>query len=66
MFPRVKAAGATPLMPVGDAFWGDRHGILRDPSGFQWGIATHKEDLTPEQMAERMRAAVGDGIEYTP
>lgn len=47
------AAGATVLMPVEEQFWGDRYGRLSDPFGHQWAVATHVEDLTPEQMNER-------------
>ena len=42
-------------MPIADVFWGDRYGAVVDPSGFMWGVATHKEDLSPEQMGERMK-----------
>lgn len=55
-FAKAVAAGATAAMPVTDAFWGDRYGMLVDPSGMMWGVATHKEDVTPEQMNERMKA----------
>ncbi len=55
-FARVTGAGGKTVMPVGDVFWGDRYGAAVDPAGFMWGVATHKEDLTPEQMAERMKA----------
>lgn len=55
VFAKAQAAGAKPAMPVADQFWGDRFGLVVDPSGLSWGIATHKEDLTPEQMAERMK-----------
>ena len=51
------AAGCTVTMPVSDQFWGDRYGHIRDPFGFTWGIATHKEDLTPEEMKRRQEAA---------
>jgi PhnB protein len=51
-------AGATVTMPVEDQFWGDRFGTVSDPFGHHWGIATHKEDLTPEEMAERGREAM--------
>ena len=54
------AAGAQiPPGPMGqleDQFWGDRSGTLTDPQGYQWTIATHKEDLTPEEMKQRMDA----------
>jgi PhnB protein len=51
-------AGATVTMPVEDQFWGDRFGTVSDPFGHHWGIATHTEDLTPEEIAERGREAV--------
>lgn len=52
-YDRAVEAGATATMPLVDAFWGDRYGKLTDPFGHIWSIATHKEDLTPEQVAER-------------
>ena len=55
------AAGCEVVMPLADQFWGDRYGHLRDPFGFVWAIATHLEDLTPEQMRERAKAAFGGG-----
>jgi PhnB protein len=45
-------------MPLADQFWGDRWGLISDPFGHGWGIGTHKEDLTPEQMMERSKAAM--------
>jgi uncharacterized glyoxalase superfamily protein PhnB len=51
-------AGATVTMPVEDQFWGDRFGTVMDPFGHHWGIATHKEDLTPDEIAERGRKAM--------
>ncbi len=51
-------AGATLTMPVEDMFWGDRFGAVVDPFGHAWQIATHIEDLTPEQIAERGREAM--------
>jgi PhnB protein len=53
-FEQAIAAGAEVVMPLDNQFWGDRYGILRDPSGHQWSIAHHVEDLTPEQMQKRM------------
>ena len=47
------AEGARILMPVKDMFWGDRYGVIVDPFGHQWGIGTHKEDLTAEEMEKR-------------
>lgn len=49
------AEGAKILKPVQDQFYGDRNGFIRDPFGHLWGIATHVEDVTPEQMRERMK-----------
>lgn len=54
---RAVAAGATVTMEVEDMFWGDRFGTISDPFGHSWSIATHVEDLTPEQIAERHKAA---------
>jgi PhnB protein len=51
-------AGATVTMEVADQFWGDRFGTVADPFGHVWSIATHVEDLTPEQIAERGEAAM--------
>ena len=53
---RAVKAGAKVLMPVADMFWGDRYGQVQDPFGHIWGLSTHKEDLTPEQMAQRQQA----------
>ena len=41
-------------------FWGDRFGTLADPFGHVWSIATHKEDLSEEEMAERSKAAMAE------
>jgi uncharacterized glyoxalase superfamily protein PhnB len=54
-FKRAVAAGAKALMPVTDMFYGDRFGQVEDPSGHRWGLATHVEDLSPEEMARRQR-----------
>jgi len=53
---RALSAGAKPLMPVTDMFWGDRIGAVEDPFGQKWTLATHKEDVAPREMAERARA----------
>jgi PhnB protein len=58
-FKRAVDAGATAVMPVQDMFWGDRYGIVVDPFGHQWQIATHKEDVTGEEMQKRMQAMAG-------
>ena len=51
-------AGATVEMEVADQFWGDRFGTVADPFGHLWSIATHVEDVPPEEMAERAKAAM--------
>jgi PhnB protein len=51
-------AGATVTMEVEDQFWGDRFGTVTDPFGHVWSIATHVEDLTPDEIAERGKAAM--------
>jgi len=51
-------AGATITMEVADQFWGDRYGSIRDPFGHAWQIATHVEDVPPEEMEERSKAAM--------
>ena len=53
MFKRAVAAGATVKMPLADMFWGDRYGKLSDPFGHTWGIATHQEDVSEEEMEKR-------------
>ena len=53
-FQQAVAAGATAVMPPMDMFWGDRMGNLKDPFGHVWAIATHKEDVSPEEMGKRM------------
>lgn len=57
-FARAVGAGATAEMPPQDMFWGDRYGKLRDPFGHSWSLATHVEDLDPDEMMRRMQEAV--------
>jgi uncharacterized glyoxalase superfamily protein PhnB len=52
-FARAVAAGAEVLMPVTDAFWGDRYGMLRDPFGHRWSVASRIEDLSPNELQRR-------------
>ena len=49
-FARAVKAGGAIKMPVSDMFWGDRYGVVEDPSGHQWAIATHKQDFTQAQI----------------
>lgn len=51
-------AGATITMPVENQFWGDRFGQVEDPFGHNWQIATHVEDVAPEEMAKRAEQAM--------
>jgi PhnB protein len=53
-------AGAKIEMEPQDQFWGDRFGTIIDPFGHIWNVATHIEDLTPEEIAERGKAAMAD------
>ena len=56
LFNRAVAAGASVTGPMGklqDQFWGDRSGTFTDPFGYRWSIATHKEDLTRDEMEQR-------------
>ena len=52
-FSRAVEAGCEVVAPLMDAFWGDRYGKVKDPFGHQWGIATHKEDLSMEEIGKR-------------
>ena len=54
VFSRAVASGAKVLMPVADMFWGDRAGMIADPDGNKWMIATHKAEPTEAQMREAM------------
>jgi PhnB protein len=51
-------AGATITMPIENQFWGDRFGQVEDPFGHNWQIATHVEDVAPEEMAKRAEEAM--------
>ena len=52
-YQRALRAGATLTMEIADQFWGDRAGGVKDPTGIHWWIATHKEDLSSEEIAKR-------------
>jgi PhnB protein len=58
-FDRAVNEGATALRPVEDQFYGDRSGQFEDPFGHRWNVATHVEDVAPEEMAKRAAAAAG-------
>ena len=56
VYPQAIAAGGTEIKPLQDQFYGDRSGTLSDPFGHIWTIATHKEDVTPEEIEKRVAA----------
>jgi len=56
MHSQAVAAGAITINPVEDQFYGDRTGTIEDPYGHRWFLATHKEDLTPEELNKRAEA----------
>ncbi len=58
LFKRAIGAGGKELRPVQDQFYGDRSGTLADPFGHVWTIATHKEDLSPQEIDERAKKAM--------
>ena len=61
VFARAVRMGAKALMPVTDMFWGDRFGKFADPFGHHWAVATHKEDLSPEECGRRAAEAMKHG-----
>ena len=50
-FTQAVRAGATPVMPPADMFWGDRYGMIEDPFSHRWSLATPKQNLTQDQVA---------------
>ncbi|HWL91919.1 MAG TPA: VOC family protein [Phycisphaerae bacterium] len=60
-FEKATKAGATPVMPPMDMFWGDRFAQVKDPFGHVWSIATHQEDVSPEECGKRMKEAFAGG-----
>jgi uncharacterized glyoxalase superfamily protein PhnB len=52
---RAVKAGARVIMPVADMFWGDRYGVIEDPFGHRWSIATHQRDVTPKEIQAAMK-----------
>ena len=59
IYKKAIASGAAELKPLQDQFYGDRSGTLKDPYGHIWTVATHKEDVTPEEINKRVAAAHG-------
>ena len=58
-FERALKAGAKELRPVENQFYGDRSGQFEDPFGHQWNVATHVEDVPPDEMAKRAAKMMG-------
>jgi PhnB protein len=58
VFDRAVQSGAKPLRPVEDQFYGDRSGQFEDPFGHRWNVATHVEDVPPDEMMKRAEAAM--------
>ena len=58
---RAIAAGAKVKMAVADMFWGDRYGMLEDPFGHHWSVATHRRDVTPDEMRKAMEQMATSG-----
>jgi len=63
LYQRAVSAGARVVMPLADQFWGDRYGVVEDPSGHRWALASHVRDMTPEQMKQAAAAMFGDKAE---
>src|SRR5829696_7581316 len=59
LWERAVRAGAEVLSPLGDTFWGDRHGQIADPFGHKWGLAQHVRDVPPEEIARAAAEAFG-------
>ena len=61
VFEQAVKAGSTVKMPLTDMFWGDRFGQVVDPFGHQWSLATHIEDVAPDEMEKRAAQAFQQG-----
>jgi PhnB protein len=61
VFGQAVEAGAKQLRPVENQFYGDRSGLFEDPFGHRWNVATHVEDVAPEEMTKRAAAAMAAG-----
>ena len=57
IFKKAQEAGATVIMPLADAFWGDRYGQFKDPHGHIWEVATHTKDMSNEELEEAAKQA---------
>lgn len=66
LFARATAAGFDVVYPLEDTFWGDRYAKLTDPFGHSWSIATHREDLSQEEIDRRAREWFAKAAECSP
>lgn len=55
LFDRAVAAGAKSVLPMGDAFWGDRYGQIEDPFGHRWALACRQRDVSIDEMREALQ-----------
>jgi uncharacterized glyoxalase superfamily protein PhnB len=60
-FKQATGAGAKPLMPPADMFWGDRYAMIQDPFGHVWALRTQKEEVSPEELERRTKAFFAGG-----
>jgi PhnB protein len=60
-FAHAVEMGATVEMPVAEMFWGERYGIVRDPFGHRWSLCTRREQLAPDEVADRVPPGPTDG-----
>ncbi len=60
-FAHAVEMGATVEMPVAEMFWGERYGIVRDPFGHYWSLCTRREQLAPDEVADRVPPGPTDG-----
>lgn len=60
LFNRAVGAGATVTMPLANQFWGDRYGQIVDPFGHRWALGSHIEDVPPDELERRSKAAFAE------
>ncbi len=60
LFNQAVAEGATVIMPLANQFWGDRYGQVKDPFGHVWALGQHVEDVAPDEMERRAKAAFAE------
>jgi PhnB protein len=60
LFNTAVAAGATVTMPLANQFWGDRYGQIVDPFGHRWALGSHVEDVAPDELGRRAKAAFAE------